>query len=155
MNIFSLQPYEIIKYWKEFRDGLKFKDKIKILEEINSFWWKAPFYRYVLDYEKPETWPSPWELIFENQYDDVARAYMMAETLLMIETDLFKDSVINILIVKNHSQKEITAVLLVDDQILNYFHDGLEESKRLLKTYDIMLRYEKTIEGKWKEKNNS
>lgn len=152
MNIFSLQPYEIIKYWKEFRDSLKTKDKIEILKEINSFWWKAPYCRYVLDYEKPETWPSPWELIFDNQYDDTARAYMMAETLLMIDTNHFKNSEVNILVIKNHSLKEITTVLFVDGLILNYFHEGLEKSETLLKNCDIMITYERTTECKWKEK---
>ncbi len=147
-NIFLLNPYEIIKYWREFREKLETKNKEEILKEINLFWWKAPIVKFSLDYEKPETWLTPWELIFENQFDDISRAYVMAETLYMLKTNVFEESKINLMVIKDYINEEIKCILVVDNIVLNYEYNNLKNFDEIIQNSHIMIKYEKK-QGKW------
>lgn len=150
-NVFLLNPYEIIKDWSDFRKQLKTKSKKEILTEVNAYWWKAPTVTYLMDYEKPESWPTPWELIFENQFDDTARAYIMAETIYMIETNVFENSKINLTIVKDYEFEKTRSILIVDNFVLNYCYDTLCEYSDIEKNIYRMITYERRYQGKWIE----
>lgn len=149
-NIFLLNPYEIMKNWCEFRKKLETKNKEEILTEVNSYWWKVPTVTYLIDYEKPNSWPTPWELIFEKQFDETSRAYIMAETIYMIKTEIFKNSKINLMIIKDYNFEKIRSILVVDNYVLNYTHDRLEYFSEIIKNVYIMIKYEKN-KDKWVE----
>jgi hypothetical protein len=150
MNVFTLSPYEIINAWKNLRDDLN-KDKEQTLKgkllRVNNFWWNCPFVNYSLNIEKPEEWPTPWELIFENQYDHVARSYMIAETLLLSEIcDLDKNSV-ELILIKDIWDNSFKVVVKADNYILGY------ENKNII-DYDQFLREGHTIILSYKKNND-
>ena len=53
------------------------------LQYVWDFWHTAPFipYNKNIDPFFQRGWPSPWEIIVENKYDDFTRALMIAWTL--------------------------------------------------------------------------
>ena len=137
--------------WKKLRENLindkdqKTEDK---LLKINSFWWNCPFINYSLDFEKPEDWPTPWELIFENQYDHVGRSYMIAETLLMV--DIFDKKFIELILIKDVVENNFKMVVKADNYILGYSNNEIFHYNDFFKMgHIILLKYEK-CENKWK-----
>jgi hypothetical protein len=65
------------------------------------------------------SWPTPWEIIVENQYDDFTKAVMMGYTLLL--TDRYKDSQVQIKTLVDTTKNRLYNVLCVDDTwALNY-----------------------------------
>ena len=79
--MWKLKPSERLARWRDFREKLNSLPLDRALEQVQTFWAKAPFTPYYLDIEKPETWPDPWTLIYENYYCDVAKALGMLYTI--------------------------------------------------------------------------
>jgi len=72
--MFQLDAEPRLRAWREFRASLSFMPLETALDAVREFWSTAPFAPYYLDPAKPESWPTPWELIAENYYCDVAKA---------------------------------------------------------------------------------
>jgi hypothetical protein len=51
------------------------------IQSVAEFWQTCPYVPYYLDPSDPEQWPSPWELISENYYCDLAKAAGMLYTI--------------------------------------------------------------------------
>ena len=66
------------------------------LQVLIDFWSTAPCKAdaMVLDQYYVKSWPTPWEIVVENRYDDFTKAVMMGYTLLL--TEKYKDSIIEI-----------------------------------------------------------
>jgi hypothetical protein len=52
---------------------------------INDWWWRAPMINHYLHWDDHCAWPSPWELLADNMYCDLARALGIVYTIMMIE----------------------------------------------------------------------
>lgn len=133
-----------IKSWKDLRDKIKwFDDDNKIVEVLN-YWSKVATVHYVMDWDKPKTWLTPWEIIHDDYYDDVAIAYMMAETLIL---DGMSPDRIELRYIQNVNDKSRFMILIIDDTlVLNYSYNEivlLDDIKSNLITYS---RYKKQDE---------
>ncbi len=51
---------------------------------INDWWWQVPTVNHYLHWDDHEHWPTPWELLADNIYCDVARALGMLYTVSML-----------------------------------------------------------------------
>jgi hypothetical protein len=79
--MWKLDTSERIGSWRAFRKTL---DDLPFEQAVNSvviFWQGCPFVPYYLDPDVPTEWPTPWELISENHYCDLAKALGMLYTL--------------------------------------------------------------------------
>jgi hypothetical protein len=73
-----------------------------------------------LDYDAPKTWPGPWELLNNGDFDDVAKAYLMEQTLLLAG---WSGERLRLQYVRNSTAAIQTMILLVDNKwALNYQH---------------------------------
>ena len=79
--MFQLETESRLRSWREFRASLSLMPLEQALDAVREFWSTVPFAPYYLDPAKPETWPTPWELIAENYYCDVAKALGMLYTV--------------------------------------------------------------------------
>ena len=75
------QPSDRLDHWKQFRHRLASLPLEEALAECSAFWQKAPFTPYYLDYLTVDQWPTPWELVYENYYCDLAIALGIVYTL--------------------------------------------------------------------------
>lgn len=75
------QPSDRLDHWKQFRHRLASLPLEEALAECSAFWQKAPFTPYYLDYLTVGHWPTPWELVYENYYCDLAIALGIVYTL--------------------------------------------------------------------------
>lgn len=111
---------ERLSLWSEFRKQLDQSDNP--LEDLIAFWKEAPFvpYNKKMDPFNPKRWPTPWDIIVDNKYDDFTKALMMAWTLKL--TNTFKDSKIEIKICTDTKKQIQYNLVCVDEKyVVNYY----------------------------------
>lgn len=79
--MFKLQPRERMNLWRNFRRDLDSLPLAKAIESTDNFWQKCPFSPFYLDLDNPVSWPTPWDLITENRYCDIAKVLGIVYTL--------------------------------------------------------------------------
>lgn len=92
-----------------------------ILTDLWEIWRHAPFipYNNKIDPYFEYGWPTPWDILVENKYDEFTRALMIGWTLKL--TKKFKNSKINIKLLLDNSKPCRYNVVTVDDiWVLNY-----------------------------------
>ena len=117
--MFNLSPDDRISKWSQFRKELE--NSTDPFLDTALFWSNAPFvpYNKEIDPFYPRSWPTPWEIIIENKYDDFTKSLMMAWTLKL--TDKFKDSKIEIKTLVDRDKNLYYNVVLVNEMlVLNY-----------------------------------
>lgn len=123
MNPFLQSPSERLSSWREFRKALTRLDEIEQLKRVSEWVSQAPISKFVLNFDEPEKWPGPWELLNEGNFDDVAKAYLMEQTLIMVG---WCPSRLSLKMIRNSEDSIQTMILLVDDKwALNYIHSGV------------------------------
>jgi len=92
--MFKMSTDDKISSWATLRAQLEACEDP--LQHTIDFWRDAPFipYNRRVDPFNPKSWPTPWEIIVENQYDDFTKALMMAYSLKF--TQRFSNSVIEL-----------------------------------------------------------
>jgi hypothetical protein len=78
---FSTGPKERLALWRNFRKSLKDESLERSLEMTSNWWSFAPISANVFDAYDPNTWPKPWDLIWNGEYDENNIALGMAYTL--------------------------------------------------------------------------
>ena len=79
--MWKLTPNGRLDHWKTFRSKISNMDLDHAIQECNDFWQRAPFTPFYLDYKEIDSWPDPWQLIYENCYCDLAKALGIVYTL--------------------------------------------------------------------------
>lgn len=88
------------------------------MSAVAVFWSRAPFVNAFLDAANPQSWPDPWHLIVNGQFDDLAICLGMLYTIKL--TQRFTD--INCEIHKSMQIKNNTFrfFLVAQQYVLNY-----------------------------------
>jgi hypothetical protein len=95
------------------------------LDEVCNFWNAAPYipYNKNIDPYNSNNWPTPWEILIENKYDDFTKALMMAWSLKL--TKRYQQSTIEIKTLVNSQKTCYYNIVCVDDKwALNYKDTG-------------------------------
>ena len=75
--------------WRELRLRCDTADLDQCLLMINDWWWQVPMVNHYLHWDDHRDWPTPWELLADNIYCDLARAAGMLYTVSMLtRTDI-------------------------------------------------------------------
>jgi hypothetical protein len=111
--MFKLNADDRISSWAEFRTQLETCDNP--IQHVIDFWHNAPYvpYNHHVDQFNRKSWPTPWEIIVENQYDDFTRALMIAYSLKY--TDKFKNSVIELRSLVDNTKNAYYNIVCVED----------------------------------------
>jgi len=107
-----------LKSWSDLRI---FIEPLSLEEQLNTIakWWgHAPRVNNSVHWNDKSNWPTPWELLADNSYCELAIALGMSYTIIMIEN---KNCSVEIAQAKDDLGNEYNLVL-VDDRkyILNY-----------------------------------
>ena len=117
--MFDLDVDDRLAAWSDLRKRIdSCSDPLK---EVVEFWANTPFvaYNHKIDRYYQASWPTPWEIIEDNHYDDFTKAIMIGYTLLL--TEKFKNSSIQIKTLVDTVGKRLYNVVSVDDKwALNY-----------------------------------
>ena len=109
--------------WANHRREL---DKVEDpLQTVWDFWHQAPFtpHNRNVDPYYQNSWPSPWEIIVENTYDDFTKALMIGWSLKL--TNKFKDSKIELrTLVDSNRTRQYNLLYIDDNWVINYSDNG-------------------------------
>lgn len=120
MNPFLLPPSERLAEWREFRTTLDGIGDMEQLKAVSAWVSQAPTSTYVLDYDDPASWEGPWDLLHRGDFDDVAKAYLMEQTLYMLG---WAPERMKLVMIRNQEASVQTMILLIDNKwALNYIH---------------------------------
>lgn len=81
MNPFLLPPKQRLAHWTAFRRGLANLPDAERLGRVATYFTQAPLMTIAYDPERPETWPSPWEMISKGDWCRSSIAIGMEMTL--------------------------------------------------------------------------
>lgn len=83
-NIFLLDYYTRLRAWHKLKENLKDADLETICVEVDKFWQKCPILNHYLHPADTVDWPTPWELLSDNNYCMYARGLGMVYTLMLL-----------------------------------------------------------------------
>ena len=93
--------------------------------DVIDFWNKVSLtaHNHLIDHYYSGNWPTPWEIIETNRYDDFTKAIMIGYTLLL--TEKYKNSDIQIRTLLDKQHNKLYNVVYVDDlYVLNFCDNG-------------------------------
>lgn len=106
----------LLQNWVAFREKLEIVDYP--FEETSKFFLAFPKAKIYTDPYDQSTWPTPWELITENEYCSFNVILGICYTLQL--TERFKDIVPEIAITIDNSSKTVYYLLIVDNRVFGY-----------------------------------
>ena len=84
-----------LRAWRHLRTSCDTMSLDQCLLTINDWWWQAPMVNHYLHWDDHARWPSPWELLADNIFCDIARSLGMLYTVSMLErTDILDLSLV-------------------------------------------------------------
>jgi hypothetical protein len=116
--------------WAQFK--LSLAEELDPLPNIAEYWKDTPLvaFNHEIDPYNHRSWPTPWEIIANNKYDDLTLAIMIGYTIKLI--DRFKNSQVEIRIMVDSTRTRLYNLIYVDNEyVLNY------ESGVVVKAQDI------------------
>lgn len=82
--------------WVNLRDSIASESLEMQLSKINDWWFRVPLSNHYLHIDDIAQWPTPWDLLADNIYCDVARAAGIVYTILMLNNhDIYSCEIIN------------------------------------------------------------
>jgi hypothetical protein len=77
--------------WYHLRQAASAVELPAQLQLINTWWFRAPIVNRVVTWDNTTEWPTPWDLLVNNGYCDLARALGIVYTLLLLDRQLYTD----------------------------------------------------------------
>jgi len=134
--MFNKNYEDRLSIWKDFRKELS--SSSDVLLDVITFYQLAPTVSIHTDPYNQETWPSPWELLYENQYCNFCKILGICYTLQLTES--FTDQNFEIHIGIDKQNHETYYLLSVNSNVIgfndNYIHiDELPRSIVIERNY--------------------
>lgn len=108
---------EKILSWRDLRKKSAEAGKEASIKLINNWWTYAPWVRKTIDPYKPDTWPTPWDMINKGHFCRSAIALGQAYTFWT----LYPDMDCELWLINNKSEQDVHLVVAIDKKlILNY-----------------------------------
>lgn len=129
----SLEKDKLLKKWYDFRNELEvIPDPINA---VTRFFLSKPRVKFYTDPYDQLTWPTPWELITENEYCPINLLLGICYTLQL--TERFSHLTPEIAIAVDVSSKTVYYLLLIEDKVFGWNDDEWSSVKELPKSLKI------------------
>jgi hypothetical protein len=125
-----------LEAWADFRNELE--KSPTPFEDVVEYYQGAPSVRFNADPWDDATWPTPWELVFYNEYCDFCRVLGWCYSLQL--TERFSTSNFEIHIITT-SEKDYQYLLIVDDNVLGFSDENKIISRKQLSNYQSQQVY--------------
>lgn len=124
--------------WKKLRESLTEASLNTKLAEIALFFAPTPFTSRTLDYYSPNSWPTPWEILFYNTLCPSSISLLIYYTLTMVDPSVK----IELLLVEDEGG--IYLLPLIDNKfILNYELGMISNYSEVKKDFKVIKTYSK------------
>lgn len=108
---------EKILSWRELRQKSAEAGVEPAIVMVNDWWTYAPWVKKTIDPFKPDTWPTPWDMINRGSFCRSAIALGQAYTLW----NIFPNLDCELWLINNKSEQDIHLVTVLDKtSVLNY-----------------------------------
>lgn len=117
--MFKKEADERLSEWKSLRD--KIDKHPDALDMVAEFWSEAPMvpHNHKVDQYNPKSWPTPWDIIVDNRYDDFTLGIMIGYTLKL--TKKYSNSRIELRTMVDENRTKLYNLVYIDDNmVLNY-----------------------------------
>ena len=74
-----------LESWNLLRDQCQNLPVQTALEDINAWWFRAPWRPYYLHWDDQNTWPDPWQLLSDDIYCELARGLGILYTITLLD----------------------------------------------------------------------
>jgi len=74
-----------LESWNLLRDQCCNLPAQSALENINAWWFSAPWRPYYLHWDDQATWPDPWQLLSDDMYCELARGLGILYTITLLD----------------------------------------------------------------------
>jgi hypothetical protein len=120
--MFNLNSDGRLSAWSNLRKQIDISEDP--LRTVMDFWASVTFSPCgpVLDPFYKGSWPTPWEIVVNNKYDDFSKAVMIGYSLLL--TERFKNSNIQVRTMVDKDKKQLYNAVYIDDAWVLNFKDG-------------------------------
>ena len=82
---------ERLEQWTAVRDHFAGEDLDQALLQVNDWWFQTPISARYLHWDDHPRWPTPWEILHDDIYCELARALGMLYTISMANDARIKD----------------------------------------------------------------
>jgi len=83
--MFPTQYEDALEEWVQVREQANGLPLEESLHTIHDWWQQLPIVNHNLHIADYKDWPSPWDLLADNNHCEVAKALQMCYTLLIID----------------------------------------------------------------------
>jgi len=102
--------------WRKLRDDIE--ESEEPLRLCLDFWKDIPEVRVAADPYNKESWPTPWEMIEENNYCSFVKILAICYTLQL--TERFTHEVFEINIIQDKDKQDVSYLLFFDTTCIGY-----------------------------------
>jgi len=124
INIFE----DRLKAWNDLRSKILDADTETALQNINEWWFDAPWKPYYLHWDDIREWPDPWQLLSDNWYCDLARALGILYTISLLDRADLGDA--RLVLTEDGSNLVLVAK---EKYILNWDRDSIVNTNQAVK----------------------
>jgi len=135
--MFDKKYEQRLSCWSNFREKLESSDTP--IQDTLEFYNKAPTVSIHTDPWDNNTWPTPWELVKENQYCDFCRVLGLCYSLQL--TERFSRSKFEIHIVIDNKNSATHYLLYLDDLVVNHANGEQFHANKLPTFYETKKIY--------------
>lgn len=115
----SKEKDNLLKSWYSFRQQLETVPNP--IEEVTKYFLSKPRVKHYTDPYDSSTWPTPWELITENEYCPINLLLGICYTLQI--TDRFKDIRPTIEVSVDVESNSVYYLLVIGDSVFGFLED--------------------------------
>jgi hypothetical protein len=121
--MFELSIDDRLTHWAGLRLALETSETP--IQDVWEFWKDCPFvpYNKQIDPLNRRLWPTPWEIIADNTYDDFTKALMIAWSLKITKRYADHYIEIKVLIDREHN-RQYNVVCVENSWAINYSDNG-------------------------------
>lgn len=141
-DILMTRPEERMRVWRDFRHTLS-RDltDLEQLQAVARFWAGCPQVDYFIDWDRPEQWQGPWEILHGGHVCPTGLTILMLHSLLLSADNRWTEDRIRVRVVRDREAGYLAVVVADDRWVLNYdigkvtTVEALERSAATLGTY--------------------
>jgi hypothetical protein len=136
--VWKLEESQRLSKWRDFRKSLNNLELEQSLQQTVDWWNRCPWAPFYLDEADPTSWPNPWDLLAENCFCDIAKAYGMACTIYL--TDHKPDVTVNIM--QDTETRTTVCICIVNEKyVLNMNSGEVLNRTYITKTFTLKHSY--------------
>jgi hypothetical protein len=135
----NIHSDERLRLWKNLRNDIQVLPTGEQLNEVAKFCSYMPIGSRTLDFYTPDSWPTPWEILYNGTWCTNSISLLIFYTLSL---SLDSNVKIELILVDDNSDRYLLP-LIGDQYLLNYELNSVSDWNKVKDDFRIIERYSK------------